>query len=257
MAKEICAALRPAIAAALICIGLAAPARGSADIAAICDAVASEASRQSGVPLSVLRAITLTETGRRKDGAFRAWPWTVNMEGKGFWFDSQDDARAYVFKEFKRGARSFDVGCFQINYKWHGEAFASIDEMFDPLANALYAAKFLNELHAELGTWTRAAGAYHSRTPQYAERYAARFDEHHRRLVAAGDLPEPQMPYRSDIPVIPDIVLAANSVPEPPMPRVNRYPLLQAGAAGGMGSLVPSRPSGLGSLFVGAGGGAE
>ena len=99
------------------------------------------------------------------------------MEGTGRWFTTLDEARAYVFSHFKNGARSFDVGCFQINYKWHGAAFRSIDDMFDPVLNALYAAEFLLELYGEFGDWAGAAGAYHSRTPEFAQKYAVRFDQ--------------------------------------------------------------------------------
>lgn len=193
--------------------------------AEICSSVATQVAQQSGVPVSVLKAITLTETGRKLGGAFQPWPWTVNMEGKGHWFDTQDEARAFVFKEFKRGARSFDVGCFQINYKWHGEAFSSIDEMFDPLSNARYAAKFLKELHAETGSWSDAAGAYHSRTPEFATRYAARFDRIREKLVSDSDAPPSDREH--EIPEIPDIVLAANgAVSKDASARTNRYPLL-------------------------------
>lgn len=211
----------------------AAASESKAAISSICEQVAEEASRQSGVPVSVLKAISLTETGRRLDGKLKPWPWTVNMEGAGHWFDTLDEARAFVFKEFKRGARSFDVGCFQINYKWHNQAFSSIDEMFDPVANALYAAKFLSELYAEKGSWEGAAGAYHSRTKEYAERYSARFAELRQRyqtgepeVLAQTAAPAP-MPY-DDIPEIPDIVLAMNTPEAPPRPpRVNTYPLLR------------------------------
>ncbi len=146
-------------------------------ISAQCDEAAATAARQSGVPIDVLLAVTRTETGRRSEGVLVPWPWTVNMEGAGRWFATEDEARAYVFQHFKRGARSFDVGCFQINYKWHGQAFRSIDEMFDPVKNALYAADFLADLYGEFGDWTKAAGAYHSRTKEYADRYEARFDQ--------------------------------------------------------------------------------
>ena len=47
--------------------------------------------------------------------------------------------------------------------------------MFDPDMNALYAARFLSELYREFGDWTGAAGAYHSRTPEYADRYKVKF----------------------------------------------------------------------------------
>ena len=55
-----------------------------------------------------------------------------------------------------------------------GKSFATIDDMFDPAANALYAAGFLHDLFEETGDWELAAGAYHSRTPEHAEVPAAR-----------------------------------------------------------------------------------
>ena len=201
-----------------------------ADLSFVCDRAAEQAAQQTGVPVSVLKAISLTETGRNRGGEMRPWPWTVNMEGAGHWFDTEDAARSFVYGHFKRGARSFDVGCFQINYKWHGENFASVDQMFDPLANAIYAARFLRTLHAETGDWTSAAGAYHSRTPQFADKYAARF-ERFRAGLRHQDL--------DSLPEIPDIMLATVRQPRQQAPRVNRFPLLQAGSGAGLGSLSP------------------
>ncbi|MGB5868600.1 MAG: transglycosylase SLT domain-containing protein [Albidovulum sp.] len=221
----------------VISLGLlswAGPASAVSDPSDICDMVAAEASRREAVPLSVMKAISLNETGRKRNGGFRPWPWTVNMEGKGVWFDSREEALAYAQKEHARGARSFDLGCFQINFKWHGEHFASLEEMFDPMANALYAAQFLRSLYAEQGSWEAAAGAYHSRTPEYATRYAARFARFRDKLVAEDG---------ESIPEIPDIVLAAygadaSGATNAP-PRANLYPLLQTGSGAGLGSLVP------------------
>ena len=229
---------------AILCaLGLApAPvAATAADLPVICEQAAEQAARQMGVPVSVLKAISLTETGRTRDGEMRPWPWTVNMEGAGHWFETEDAARSFVYGHFKRGARSFDVGCFQINYKWHGENFASIDQMFDPLANALYAARFLRSLHAETGNWSAAAGAYHSRTPEFADKYAARFD----RFRAGLRHEDP-----GGVPEIPDIVLAAAGPFRLPGPRVNRFPLLQAGSGAGLGSLVPVGNGAGASLFA-------
>lgn len=144
-------------------------------VADLCDRAAANAAREIGVPLDVLMAISRTETGRTRSDGLQPWPWTVNMEGVGKWFATEDAARAFVFKHFKTGARSFDVGCFQINYRWHGHSFRSIDEMFDPLTNAIYAARFVKGLFSELGSWTAAAGAYHSRTPKYSEQYVKKF----------------------------------------------------------------------------------
>lgn len=201
--------------------------------AGICNASAQIASEKTGVPVGVLHAISLTETGRKKSGKFEPWPWTVNMEGKGVWFDNQDDARAYVYKNYKRGARSFDVGCFQLNFKWHGDGFSSIEEMFEPNANAIYAAKFLAKLYQEFGDWSSAAGAYHSRTPKYATKYRKRFN----RILAS--LP-------ADVSGSKPMLLAAKSnsplQPNAPQnPRQNRFSLLQPGTgiSRGLGSLLP------------------
>ncbi len=203
-------------------------AQASQDISQICDQAAAYAARETGVPLSVLQAISLNETGRKHGGTMRPWPWTVNMEGKGVWFDTEDEARAFVYQNYKRGARSFDVGCFQINYKWHGQAFASIEEMFQPRPNALYAAKFLLKLYNEKGEWGSAAGAYHSRTPKYAEKYAARFNRFRNGLLGSDAA-------QADVQLV-----YAEPQPAPPVIRINKYPLLQTGGATRtLGSLVP------------------
>ncbi len=212
-------------------LALSQPVWGANQVSAICDAAALGASQSTGVPVSVLRAISLTETGRKSDGKFQPWPWTVNMEGKGVWFDTQQEARVYVDQHYQRGARSFDVGCFQLNYKWHGQAFSSIEEMFDPNANATYAANFLRELFVEKGNWVDAAGAYHSRTPKYANRYKKRFEQ----VLANLSPPTAVEPDNLD-----------KTVPQNPaapiLVRLNRFPLLQGGSttSASLGSLMPA-----------------
>ena len=210
---------------------------GGGDASLICEAAAQEASATEGVPLSVLLAISLNETGRKRDGRFHPWPWTVNMEGAGHWFDDRQAALDFALAEYDRGARSFDVGCFQINYKYHGMHFASIEQMFDPRANALYAARFLRDLYREKGDWQLAAGAYHSRTPDLAERYAARFQRFREGLVED---------FAEEIPSFPEVALASLMGGETP-PRINTFPLLKAGEGQGLGSLVPvSNGAGIG-----------
>ena len=186
-----------------------------------CEAAAQLAARSTGVPLDVLRAIALAETGRGGASGLRPWAWTVNMEGAGHWFPTEAAARAFVYEHFKRGARSFDIGCFQINYKWHGHRFRSIDQMFQPEANARYAAAFLKSLYAEFGTWSAAAGAYHSRTSAFARRYTSRFETLLAQL-SEEDPPTGRPPQRSGA----DLETA--------------WPLI-VGASPSLGSLVPSQ----------------
>jgi hypothetical protein len=62
----------------------------------------------------------------------------------------------------------------QINLLHHPEAFASLEEAFEPRANVSYAARFLKQLQTQSGSWPSAAAAYHSQTPGRAEDYERR-----------------------------------------------------------------------------------
>lgn len=154
-----------------------------------CRNAAIRAAHAHGVPPRILIAITLVETGTTRNGARGAWPWTVNVAGAGAWFDSRAEALDHARAALQRGQTSFDAGCFQLNYRWHGKAFGSLDEMFDPAASGDYAARFLKSLHDETGDWVRAAGYYHSRTPRHATRYRKKVLETAERLD--GDALEP------------------------------------------------------------------
>jgi hypothetical protein len=160
---------------------LPAPAAGpgggdGARAGALCEAAARRAAARHGVPVRLLRAIALVETGRRAGGAVRPWPWALNIAGRGVWAGSRAEARARATKAIRGGERSVDLGCFQINYRWHGQHFDSIDAMLDPDLGADYAARFLAGLAAEAGDWRIAAGHYHSRTPRHARRYRGLVD---------------------------------------------------------------------------------
>ncbi|MDO5613372.1 MAG: hypothetical protein Q4G14_09055 [Paracoccus sp. (in: a-proteobacteria)] len=145
--------------------------------ASVCEHAAMQAAAESGVPADILAGLTLTETGRRRNGVVRPWAWSANADGSGSWFDDPASALAYVEDRIAMGRPSVDVGCFQLNYRWHGENFPSVAAMLDPMTNARYAARFVRQLYQETGDWRAAAGAFHSRTPVHANRYLKRFDE--------------------------------------------------------------------------------
>jgi len=228
--------------AVALCAALGAPGDASAargDASALCEAAARRASAATGVPLPVLLAVALSESGRKAGGRFAPWPWVLNIEGAGSFYDSKAAALSAAQAAISSGRDSTDLGCFQVNFRWHGDAFASLADMIDPDRNAGYAARFLRELYAESGDWITAAGHYHSRTPVHAERYRGVF-RRHLAALGAGPLPAP-----GPMPDAPPMIARA----EPPA-RENRFQLLQGGGAPAtMGSLVPDGP-GLGGLFA-------
>jgi hypothetical protein len=122
-----------------------------------------------------LLAIGQQESGRwdAATGAVQPWPYAANAAGEGRLFASRTEAIGYVTDRLRFGIRSIDVGCFQINLHHHPTAFATLEEAFDPDANARYAAHFLKALYAETGSWEAAVGRYHSATPGLGDGYRA------------------------------------------------------------------------------------
>lgn len=151
-------------------------ATGPAADGAVC---AREIMRQvsgSGIDAAMALSVGLTEAGRKMgDGAMVIWPWTVNAEGEGRRFDTKADAVAWVRQALDRGMRSIDVGCMQVNLRWHPDAFASLETAFDPKANVGYALRYLGDLSQEYGP-RAGVGRYHSATSEYQDRYLARID---------------------------------------------------------------------------------
>jgi len=151
----------------------------------LCQAAITGAERGSGVPDRLMRSIGIVESGRRDpSGVLGAWPWTINAEGVGSYFATKAEAMAAVTALRARGVRSIDVGCMQVNLMHHADAFASLDEAFDPGINARYAAQFLLRLYAQTGSWPGATAGYHSLTPEVGQPYA-------RKVLALMQLPDP------------------------------------------------------------------
>ena len=139
----------------------------------VCTNAIGPIERAAQLPPQLLHTIAIVESGRRdpQTGATAPWPWTINAEGTGSFYESRDQAIAAVMALQARGVRSIDVGCMQINLLHHPLAFNSLEQAFDPVANVAYAARFLRELFAQTNAWPTAAGAYHSRTSEFGADY--------------------------------------------------------------------------------------
>jgi hypothetical protein len=146
---------------------------GAANSLSDCERAGIAMEQASGLPPGLLLAIGRVESGRWDSmrGRVAAWPWTINAAGKGLWFTTEDAAARTVRDLLNGGTRSIDVGCFQINLQWHPTAFASLEQAFDPDANAAYAARFLLALFSQTGSWDAAVEAYHSTDPALGYAY--------------------------------------------------------------------------------------
>lgn len=128
------------------------------------------------LPRAILFSVAMVESGRYNTATkkTRPWPWTINAEGQSFYFKTKREAVAAARKLMKDGVRSFDVGCMQINMRYHPKAFTDLEAAFDPIINVGYSAEFLKKLHSKTNSWPEAIAAYHSQTKTRSQPYFAR-----------------------------------------------------------------------------------
>lgn len=124
----------------------------------ICEREMVAAAAAEQVPLGVLYAVGLTETGRK--GSLH--PYALNIEGKSVFAASERDALKAFDRARRQGRTLIDLGCMQINHHYHGAEFASVSAMLEPRQNVRYAARFLKQLRAREGNWTMAVARYHA-----------------------------------------------------------------------------------------------
>jgi soluble lytic murein transglycosylase-like protein len=169
MKSTICALL-------LFAVSVTAQATPRSDPSAQCEQAVREAEAKAHTPAGMLAAVGQVESGRPdpRTGRMRPWPWTIDADGAGQFFATKAEAIAATNALETAGVRSIDVGCMQVNLMHHPEAFASLEQAFDPASNAAFAARFLRELYRRTRAWPKAIAAYHSDTPHIADDYQRR-----------------------------------------------------------------------------------
>ena len=123
-----------------------------------CEREMARAAQAEDVPLAVLYSVGLTETGARG----RLQPYAMNIDGAAVFSASLPEAMAKFDAARARGAKFIDIGCMQINHRFHAKNFGSLAAMFDERLNVAYAAKFLKTLRAREASWTLAVARYNA-----------------------------------------------------------------------------------------------
>ena len=173
------------------------------------------------IPRDLLHSISLKESGRKhtKSDKTIPWPWAVNVEGKGYYFNSKNQAVEFVKQQQAFGKRSIDIGCMQINLLHHPEAFKTVAEAFDPQTNINYGAIFLKEKYDQYGTWKKAIANYHSANEERGANYhksilkiASNIDKHKFGLINSSNMLAPSRP-----------LYVANYKPAPYYNKTQRY----------------------------------
>ncbi|KUY50311.1 transglycosylase SLT domain-containing protein [Burkholderia sp. RF2-non_BP3] len=128
----------------------------------------------TNVDPKILAGIALNESNYRG----RAWPWTLNVAGQGYFFKSREEAYKAIETLLARDRCDFDVGLMQVNWCYHGKRFASAWDALSPATNIAVAEAILSENFARTDSVAKAVAYYHSANPNPGRAYLARFAQH-------------------------------------------------------------------------------
>ena len=128
----------------------------------------------TSVDPKVLAGIALNESGLHG----RAWPWTLNVAGRGFFFRTREDAYRVVELLIGEHRCDFDVGIMQVNWCYHAHRFASPWDALAPATNIHVAEEILNENYRKTRSIVEAVAYYHSANPAPGQAYLERFKRH-------------------------------------------------------------------------------
>ncbi|OYY86586.1 MAG: hypothetical protein B7Y61_06275, partial [Rhizobiales bacterium 35-66-30] len=134
------------------------PKRNAASTSNVCERELARASALYNIPLPVLYAVGLQESGI--NGHLQQY--MLNVAGKDYLATSLPDAMRAFNEARAQGIKLIDVGCLQVNYYYHGKKFRSVEQMFNPRLNVEVAAQELRDWRKSQGNWTMAVARYNA-----------------------------------------------------------------------------------------------
>ncbi|MCT4635291.1 MAG: transglycosylase SLT domain-containing protein [Rickettsiales bacterium] len=116
------------------------------------------------IPTGLLKAVSKIESEYN--------PFVLNDGLKTHRFKTKEEVLNRISYLIEIGKTNFDVGCMQINYRWHDKNFTSPEEMLDVTWNVHYAASLISGLYKDHGSWQAAIRHYHSYEPKFYKQYS-------------------------------------------------------------------------------------
>jgi hypothetical protein len=134
------------------------------------------------VPADILYALTVKESSTKMDNnTMSPWPWTINYAGRGYRYASYEDMIIAARHLLASGKTAFDIGVFQVNWKWNGHRAESLEDLGLPQRNGIIAAEIIKEQYKIHRDWIVAAGRYHN--PSNRNGVAEKYSREYRRIL--------------------------------------------------------------------------
>lgn len=117
----------------------------------------------SAVPRDVVMRVITHESKSVYKGKVQPWPWTLNIDGQGYYFESYRLALLAAIKARKEGARRLGLGFGQIEWQYHSGRFSGLAEALKPRENIRAVCEILREAWSSkrVNSWNDAIAYYH------------------------------------------------------------------------------------------------
>lgn len=138
--------------------------------------------QNEGVPVKILYAMALAESGKYYKSKLLPWPWTTNISGQGIYCVSQAKCINLSREAIGKG-KSVDINIMQVNWHWHHHRFSSLEAAWEPMVSLSVGAEILREHFERTKDWWLSVGLYHSPANKLrAKAYRERVQKHWRTL---------------------------------------------------------------------------
>lgn len=133
------------------------------------------AAKRKGLPDGkILYSIAMNESKRNGN----PYPWTINAFGRGYFFNTREEAYSAAQWLVNHKYTLFDIGIMQVNWKYHHKRFDSLWDAFQPTTNINAASDILLENYTTTNDWAKSVKWYHNRGAARGKMYFKKFIKH-------------------------------------------------------------------------------
>lgn len=128
------------------------------------------------LPAPILFSVAIAESRDLSiKSKLRAWPWTLTINKKPFYYDNQADFCAAINKQLALDTLpdQLGIGVMQVEYKYHKDRFTK-DNVCDPYEHLRIGGQILVEYTNSTGGLWSGIGRYHSGTQEKSQEYRDR-----------------------------------------------------------------------------------
>lgn len=144
-----------------------------------------------GIPPTLFYAIAIQESGQydQEKGKLRPWPWSLNVAGKAYYYDSMETAWDALNSFVNEQPPHIGIGLVQVTWPFNQHLLLDPYTALEPSINLSIGAQILRACFDRLGDWWLAVGCYHSPTPARAVAYRERVRRHWQTLIEEKGTP--------------------------------------------------------------------